>query len=304
MPEFGKNKHKDYSAFDNMSTEMLEDILRADSQLPINEDSDNEAILYIMEVIAKREKEHPTGRFQDGHQAWESFSENYLPFIEDDKSLYDFEDDFAEEQTGIKYLPSTIPFQSHKKSILSRVVFVTAAVIALLFASTVTASAFGFNLWGAVAQWTRDTFGFSTTASISEDSEQKDSANRLQNELNQYGITTALAPTWYPDGYSLENIDVAETPARTTFIATFDNNGQEILITIVAMTDSPNRVYEKDGDDVTVYSVNQIKHYIMTNLDNINVVWATENYECSISGVLSLKDAEKMIDSIYERNSS
>jgi hypothetical protein len=43
-----------------MITEMLEEILRADSQLQDSEDSDTDMILYIMEVIANREKEHST----------------------------------------------------------------------------------------------------------------------------------------------------------------------------------------------------------------------------------------------------
>ena len=87
MPEDSGNKHRDYSIFDNMSTETLEDILRADSQLPNGENSDVDAILYIMEVIAKREREAPTGRFTNVQDAWVSFDENYLPYTKDDRSI-------------------------------------------------------------------------------------------------------------------------------------------------------------------------------------------------------------------------
>lgn len=45
MLESNGNIHRDYSIFDNMSTENLEDILRADFQLPNGEDSDTNAIL-------------------------------------------------------------------------------------------------------------------------------------------------------------------------------------------------------------------------------------------------------------------
>jgi len=55
-----QKKHRNYSIYDTMITEMLEEILRADSQLQDSEDSDTDMILYIMEVIANREKEHST----------------------------------------------------------------------------------------------------------------------------------------------------------------------------------------------------------------------------------------------------
>lgn len=141
MPDLSESKHRDYSKFDNMSTEMLEDILQADSQLPDEENSDPDAILYIMEVIAKREKEHPTGKFTDVHSAWASFSENYLPYIENDESLYYFED--AEEETGIRQTPSLYPSRPHKKRRLIRVVIVAAAITALLLAGAITAGALG-----------------------------------------------------------------------------------------------------------------------------------------------------------------
>jgi hypothetical protein len=61
MHEFNE-KQRALSAFDNMSTETLEEILRADFQLT-NDTSYTDAVLYIMDVIAKRERENPTGRF-------------------------------------------------------------------------------------------------------------------------------------------------------------------------------------------------------------------------------------------------
>lgn len=66
---------------------MLEDILRADFLLPNGEYSDMDAILYIMEVIAKREKEHPTGKFTNVRDAWMSFNENYLSYTKNE-NLY------------------------------------------------------------------------------------------------------------------------------------------------------------------------------------------------------------------------
>jgi len=301
MPETSGNKRRDYSKFDNMSTEMLEDILRADSHLPDGDNSDTDAILYIMEVIAKREKEHSTGKFTDVRDAWASFSENYMPYIEDSKSLYDFGD---EKETGVIQTPSIQ--RQLKKRRLMRVACVAAVVTVLLLASTITASAFGFDLWGAVAKWTRDTFGFSNAATQEtpdvHEMNDENEYDSLQNALDYYGITTQLAPTWFPDGYLLDSISVTETPLRTTFDASYVKNGERISVTIISLIKPSTSTYEKDDGEVTVYTTNSIDYYIMTNLNRTNVVWTTENYECSFSGNFSLEEAKKIIDSIYERN--
>lgn len=77
MSESKEHFHRDFSKFDEMSTEELNEILRRDSQLPDGEESDIDAILYIMEVIEKRSQELPLSDFKDVDRAWSSFNENY-----------------------------------------------------------------------------------------------------------------------------------------------------------------------------------------------------------------------------------
>lgn len=57
MSESKEHFYRDFSKFDEMSTEELNEILRQDSQLPDGEDSDTDAILYRDEQ--NRRKEQP-----------------------------------------------------------------------------------------------------------------------------------------------------------------------------------------------------------------------------------------------------
>ena len=50
----------DLSQFDVMTTEELEEILRLDAEMPEGQESDTEKILYIMEVLAQRNKQNRT----------------------------------------------------------------------------------------------------------------------------------------------------------------------------------------------------------------------------------------------------
>ena len=77
---------RDLSRYNHMSTEELEAILRADFELPEEEESDMEKILYITEVIARRRAGQPTGRYANADEAWKSFVNNYLP--EEDQAAF------------------------------------------------------------------------------------------------------------------------------------------------------------------------------------------------------------------------
>lgn len=72
-----ENRNRDYSKYDDMTTEELEEILRLDASAPDGEDSDTELLLYVMEVLANRRKNmNITGK--TALEAWESFQQNYL----------------------------------------------------------------------------------------------------------------------------------------------------------------------------------------------------------------------------------
>ena len=94
---FGLNSgnSKDYSKYDRMSTESLEELLHLDAELPHGEGLDTDEIIYISKVLIKREEEHPTGQYPaiDVNLAWEEFQTIYLPAASDGHSLYDFDDE-------------------------------------------------------------------------------------------------------------------------------------------------------------------------------------------------------------------
>ena len=290
MSGYGRNKKRDYSKFDNMSTETLEEILRLDSQLS-DEETDMDAVIYIMEVIARREK----NEFIDVDAAWEEFDQYYLPYTEDTNSLY-AEDIDAPDPEPTFTVTSQIPLNRKNRSI-TRIATVAAILAAWLIVGTLAASAFGFDLFGAVAQWTRDTFGFASDTSEVE----PDGYTSLQDALSKYGITDSLVPSWIPDGYELDSINVSETPVKTRFHAVYKSSGNELTINITKILSGNPDTYEKSNDNVAIYKVNDVDHYIMLNEGLLSAVWLYDSYEGFISGKISQPDLEKMIDSIYER---
>jgi len=291
MSESKTRAECDYSKFDRMSTEELNEILRQDSLQMSADESDIDAILYITEVITRREKEKLESEF-NVEAAWKSFCDNYMPKDDDPESDAEFEEDDCLDD-GMKVIPfNDMETQRPKKRrVYKPMIGVAAAIIALLLAGTITAGAFGFNVWDVVAQWTQDTFGFTSNESA---------ADAWSDTFSDYDITTQLVPKWVPERYGLPTIEITETPRKFVFYGYYSAETGEILtVTISKLFEPGSKVYEKDNDDVIVYTVGETEHYIMNNMSEIRAVWVTGNFECSIFGDVDIDEMQRMIDSIY-----
>ena len=132
---------RDFSRYNHMSTEKLEEILRADFELPDEEESDMEKVLYITEVIARRRAGQPTGRYANADDAWRSFVENYHP-AEERGSFHQEEQIAGAPEAGIKRAKPRL-----WRTVLTRVASIVAAIALVAAAGTMTASTFGFDFW-------------------------------------------------------------------------------------------------------------------------------------------------------------
>lgn len=292
------------AAFDHMSTEELEQLLRAHSQSSANTGIDE--VFSILEVIEKREKMNPSGKYTDVDTAWDSFNKNYRPASNETESLYDFAVDIKDNAISHSDSNESKTIGTRrliKHKVLIRLAAVLSSLLIVLFSGAIVARALGFNLWNVVAHWTMETFGFSSTLSDDQASpgiqNGQNKFKSLQDALDTYKITAKLVPSWLPNGYSLQNIDLNETPKQTTIHANYRSSDNEIIIMITSYTKPVERTYEKDGGNVIEYEMDETKYYIMSNLDQTNIIWQIENYECSISGAFSIDEAKEIINSIY-----
>ena len=64
-----------YAYLDQLSTEQLEDLLRTD--LTVQDQSNEEVVFRILEILEQREREQPTGRLPDAGQGWAEFQQYY-----------------------------------------------------------------------------------------------------------------------------------------------------------------------------------------------------------------------------------
>ena len=274
---------RDFSHLDKLSTEELQEILRQDSLLD-DDSSDIDTILYITDLLAKRSDS--SNNSKDVEAAWKSFKENYYPYISDPEPLYSFD---SPEDKVVKAKP-------RRPRRVMKTLSVAAVLAVVIISGSVTASAFGYNLWGAVAEWTRDTFGFTQ----SSQSNGIYPFENLRDALAAYDIDEPIVPQWIPDGYGEDTVQAAETPDSKIIVAVSKCGSREIKLEVKIFDDPSNRhwVYEMFEDGVEKYSSNGIDFYIMKNDDFTRVSWAVGNNECSILCSLKTKEIYRMIDSI------
>lgn len=272
----------------NLSTEELQNELRcmtfAEGEIDMKQTDQ------ILSELKRRNVNLPEHTAED---AWQEYQAVYA----------DLEPDCAECE-------AVPPAAERTKPRRHRGLIMIAATIAALLVSLVTVQAAGFDVWGAIARWTTELFGFGSPArqglvvdgewpEVDIDPEQTFSS--LQEALDMYGESEIAAPTWVPDGYALENVTVAESNVWLDFIAVYvDAKKNCLVISYCSSDDAIFATYEKIAVSPAIEKLNERAYYSIDNSKNISVIWSTEHFECLITGPIDKAEGLQILDSIPE----
>lgn len=280
MSENQNGRVRNLWKYDTMTTEELEEILRLDVDALEGQESDTELLLYVMEVLASR-KRNTSHTENTAHRAYESFKKNYLPEVEE------------------KIIASEKKISAKKPLRWLRSLSAVAAVLVIILLGSVTAKAFGCDIWEAVVQWTQETFHFGSAREIDgPDTDGDLEFSSLQDALAYAGIEEKLVPTWMPEGYKLVRITVDLTPIQNIYNALYQNGENELVVTVRNHLRSTPQYVEQSEDLLDTYESSGVTYYLLSNNDCTQAVWIKESYECYILGDLTIDELKMMIDSI------
>ncbi len=270
----------------------------------------------LEEAIIEKENEDPTGFFPDVDQQWEQFVTQYLPDIEKaalEPERMEHADSEQTNQQSLEVPPKrAVPF-----SRVWRTALVAAATIVCMFAIMVMAQAAGIDVFGAMARWTKDVFSFgqiSPGSVVFEDPGGETGENgaeapnpeqefsSLQEALDAYGISEVHEPTWLPDGYALEGLDVTvrNDPFLQAFLATYSDGESGMGIDIMSYEGEPATQVENTDAQVEVVEKNGITFYLIENVKSYTIAWYTQEYEYYISGKVGKDILWEIADSMFE----
>ena len=268
-----ENRSRDFSVYDEMSTEELEEILRADFDAPEGEETDMDIILYVTDLLTERRLAGgKTGK--TALEAYEEFKEHYLP--------------------------------QHKKAAsrsrrwVRTLTTAAAAVLVVAIIGTVSANAFGFQFWKAIARWTQETFHFGDMVSNDREPGLEDATGTasLKAAMEENKDDPDVAPDCVPDGFEMTDLMVDASPKQRVYRSRYDHGDRYFKIAIYSHIDSRPQQFEQSEDLVEIYEKNGIIYYIVSNLDQLRAMWIDETYECYISGNVTIEELKLMIDSI------
>lgn len=298
-----KNSEK-YAYLNRLSTEQLEELLRMDMEesKPGNED----VVFHILEVIEQRENEYPTGRIPDVNKAWSEFQEYYNVPEGADTSLYPCETGSEDSSEN------TAELSSRRRPRLRRWLkqgLVAVVAVAAVFGGMVVAQASGFDVFGTIGRWTDDVFHFAPTTNVDTErvgaTMEDTNSSSLREALVTLGIDERLAPTWYPDGFTVSELKITNSKVSDTiYFALSDETGRSLSVDIVRYNSTQylsNTLFEKDGEDAEQYSNSFQTFYVLSNIDTVVAAWSDNLLMEQISGEISEKDLKRIIDSIGGR---
>lgn len=289
MSDAALDRRHEFGAFDSMSTEELEAILRMDSYGGENGKYDTDAILYILEVIDKRQNESAEEKKERTERALEEFKTWYLPSAQEGSFLY-----YTEEKEPDRA-------ERPARRLLRRAALI-AAVLAGIFALMLTAQAAGLDIFGAIARWSDETFSFA----VSNASYKGNGGGWLaacRQELEDAGLPAEYLPTWLPDGYTPGELEITQMQDRTeAFLSVEGVTGQYLNILISVFSNSipiENFEIQKSTEDVTQYKINEYTVYVFYNRKiSCGTCCVGNDAVISISGLLPQNDIITMFDSI------
>lgn len=274
---------RDFSTYDSMKTEELEEILRLDAEAPVGEASDEELLFYVMGVLAdRRNNTEVTGK--TALEAYESFKQHYLP-----------------EEEEIDPAPDVRERKAHKTIRWPRRLTAAAAAVVIVMFGSMTINVRGCNIWETVVTWAQETFHFG-------DGEQTEIENpNIDDELKYSSLHDVLptvnglpdvVPTWMPAGYELIEIIVDEDPLQKRYVAVYIHGEKYLKISVQSYLNSDPEQIEQSEGFVEVYEHAGVTYYLFSNFEQVQAAWINGSYECYISGKLTLDQLKTMIDSI------
>lgn len=271
------------------STAELEELLALEAANLDATEPNADFIATVLEVMAERES---TQDQEMTEQAWEDFQEYYTLRKQEETETDN------DEEAPRDHRRKTEHRQRSPKLIRVVRIGIVAAVLVVLLCGT----AFGWNIFQVVADWTEETFHF-LTGQEGQTLKEED-IFRKQRLYVEARTDIAAVPKQSPKGAVSNGLpkETGRTDRFSVFASyTVENREFTVLITI---HDTPPELYtgtyQKDATIEEDYSVGGICHYIVGNNETLSAMWVNGCVEGYIQGELTVEELQQMIDSIYE----
>lgn len=107
---------------------------------------------------------------------------------------------------------------------------IAAAVVALLAASMAIASPSGFDLFGKIARWTAETFGFASKYTSDDGAKIPPQLQGMKDALAQYSLRPEHLPKYWTEGYEQSQLTSTFESEYNSITGTYGESGNRIVL--------------------------------------------------------------------------
>ncbi len=169
-----------------------------------------------------------------------------------------------------------------------------AATMVLTLGLMVSVQAAGFDIFGAIAQWTDETFGVRTA--------QDERIELIRDTFAKYGMPLELVPTWLPEDCLAQEPEVYVTVEGCYIVLPFSRDKGELRIRAWRYDDSADldfQTYERSAGEENKYMSNGRLFYIFTNFNGAVATWSDgKTYVVDFEGQVVEREIKRIVDSI------
>ena len=288
-------------SLDCLSTSALKLLVYQDLENNSPDALSPDTLKYIFELLDSRE--HCDAE-PDIAEEWKRFKRESIPLVTqgyDLSALKNLASPCITDADTVRRWPAAR--RSPKQTI--RTIAATAAAICILFTGMITVQASGFDVFGAIARWTDETFNFAVSSSnigVPNNTASREYQESVGDILDFYNVKQSLVPSWYPQGYTMSEPEIYSSEGVLQIFCSFENqDGGYFSIQIFRYENTEelnNYTFEKSSGDAETFTENGKIFYILRNEDTLTGTWTDGHTLESISGNLSEQDLKNIIKSI------
>lgn len=210
----------------------------------------------------------------------------------------DVEESYGQFQAMLSQaLPDEAPSKPKRRGSVLRMTLRVALAAAFVFSCLMMAQASGLDLWGTVARWTDDGFHFQL---VENDSPQW--YDDYWTDLEVVGIEEDQLPTWLPQDYALDAIQVSKKLDHNEVQVLLTSQGQPEIRCSMSIFSDPETmsalVFSKGNRPVEEFQVNGKTVYLLHNEDTVMAVCQHQNVIYCLSGNIGRETASQFYASI------
>ena len=218
----------------------------------------------------------------------------------------DYIDDDAVEAACGKFRQNTIPMQKPRKhwyqSWMLKVASV-ALVLGILFFALPAAAEAG-RVKDVLGWWSDSVFRVfapgekPVTRSIVYQTDHP-GLQEIYDTVTELGITQQIVPQELSEEFELIELKVVQMLDDTSIHAWLTDQHNDILFNVILHSEQATLQHEKTAENVSVWDLSGVEHYVISNSAERIVTWVAGNIECTVTSDCLEEEVYNFIKSIY-----